>query len=133
MKWRAYSPAQPAASSASAATTPLARERLEARPDGTLTQRVKAPWRDGTAHILMERRELIERLIPLVPPPRAQQVRYHGILAPGAGDLGASEEPTELDRAATPQEPEAPRDKERQMRWAARLRGRGPALLAKRL
>jgi len=32
----------------------------------------------------MERSELIERLVPLIPPPRAHQVRYHGILAPGA-------------------------------------------------
>ena len=32
----------------------------------------------------MERSELIERLVPLIPPPRAHQVRYHGILAPCA-------------------------------------------------
>ena len=32
----------------------------------------------------MERSELIERLVPLIPPPRAHQVRYHGILAPSA-------------------------------------------------
>ena len=31
-----------------------------------------------------ERSELIERLVPLIPPPRAHQVRYHGILAPAA-------------------------------------------------
>jgi hypothetical protein len=30
----------------------------------------------------MERRELLERLAPLIPPPRAHQVRYHGVLAP---------------------------------------------------
>ena len=32
----------------------------------------------------MERRELLERLAPLIPPPRAHQVRYHGVLAPCA-------------------------------------------------
>ncbi|MBW2543649.1 MAG: transposase [Deltaproteobacteria bacterium] len=32
----------------------------------------------------MEQSELIERLVPLIPPPRAHQVRYHGILAPCA-------------------------------------------------
>ncbi len=46
--------------------------------------RLKTRWRDGTTHILMERSERIERLIPLIPPPRAHQVRYHGILAPSA-------------------------------------------------
>ena len=66
------------------ARPPLANERLEERPDGTLALRLKTRWRDGTTHILMERRELIDRLVPLVPPPRAHQVRYHGILAPSA-------------------------------------------------
>jgi hypothetical protein len=32
----------------------------------------------------MERHELLERLVPLIPPPRAHQVRYHGVLAPCA-------------------------------------------------
>jgi len=59
-------------------------ERLEALPDGRLSYRLKTRWRDGTTHILMERRELLERLAPLIPPPRAHQLRYHGILAPCA-------------------------------------------------
>lgn len=52
--------------------------------DGRLAYRLKTPWRDGTTHVVMERRELLERLAPLIPPPRAHQVRYHGILAPCA-------------------------------------------------
>jgi hypothetical protein len=32
----------------------------------------------------MKRHELLERLAPLIPPPRAHQVRYHGVLAPCA-------------------------------------------------
>jgi Putative transposase len=66
------------------ARPPLANERLEERIDGQLLLRLKTRWRDGTTHIAMERRELIERLVPLIPPPRAHQVRYHGILAPCA-------------------------------------------------
>jgi hypothetical protein len=33
---------------------------------------------------VMERHELLERLAPLIPSPRAHQVRYHGVLAPCA-------------------------------------------------
>jgi len=66
------------------ARPPLASERLEEREDGTLALRLKTRWRDGTTHILMERSELIERLVPLIPPPRAHQVRYPGVLAPSA-------------------------------------------------
>jgi len=66
------------------ARPPLANERLEEHPDGRLALRLKTRWRDGTSHILMERSELIDRLVPLIPPPRAHQLRYHGILAPCA-------------------------------------------------
>ncbi len=66
------------------ARPPLAIERLEATSDGRLAYRLKTPWRDGTTHVLMEPHELLERLAPLIPPPRAHQVRYHGILAPCA-------------------------------------------------
>jgi hypothetical protein len=66
------------------ARPPLAHDRLEVRSDGRLTLRLKTRWRDGTTHILMERHELLERLVPLIPPPRAHQVRYHGVLAPCA-------------------------------------------------
>jgi hypothetical protein len=66
------------------ARPPIANHRLEERADGRLTLRLKTRWRDGTTHILMERSELIERLVPLIPPPRAHQVRYHGVLAPAA-------------------------------------------------
>jgi hypothetical protein len=61
------------------ARPPLASERLEQRSDGTLALRLKRRWRDGTTHIVMERSELIERLVPLIPPPRSHQVRYHGL------------------------------------------------------
>ena len=66
------------------ARPPLALERLEALPNGLLSYRLKTRWRDGTTHVLMERRELLERLAPLIPPPRAHLVRYHGLLAPCA-------------------------------------------------
>ncbi len=66
------------------ARPPLALGRLEAMTDGRLAYRLKTPWRDGTTHVVMERRELLERLAPLIPPPRAHQVRYHGVLAPYA-------------------------------------------------
>jgi len=66
------------------ARPPLALERLEELGDGRLAYRLKTPWRDGTTHVVMERTELLERLAPLVPPPRAHQVRYHGLLAPCA-------------------------------------------------
>ena len=64
--------------------SPIALDRLETQPEGRLSYKLKTQWRDGTTHILMERSELLERLAPLIPPPRAHQFRYYGILAPCA-------------------------------------------------
>ncbi len=66
------------------ARPPLALERLQTMADGRLAYRLKTRWRDGTTHVVMERHELLERLAPLIPPSRAHQVRYHGVLAPCA-------------------------------------------------
>ena len=63
---------------------PLAVERLERLPGGRLAYRMKAPWRDGTTHVIMSGGELVEKLAALVPAPRFHLVRYFGILASAA-------------------------------------------------
>ena len=66
------------------ARPPLAGERLSVLDDGRLLYRLKRRWRDGTTHMVFEPLELIEKLAALVPPPRLNLVRYHGVLAPAA-------------------------------------------------
>jgi hypothetical protein len=41
-----------------------------------------ATWRDGTTHVTSEPLELIEKLVALIPAPRACTVRCHDVLAP---------------------------------------------------
>jgi hypothetical protein len=67
-----------------AARPPLATERLSRLPDGRLLYRLKRRWRDGTSHVTFAPIELVEKLAALVPPPRFNRVRYHGVLAPSA-------------------------------------------------
>ena len=43
-------------------------------------------WSDGTYQIVLSPEELLEKLAALVPPPRLNLVRYHGVLAPNAAD-----------------------------------------------
>ena len=40
---------------------PLAVERLERLPGGRLAYRMKAPWRDGTTHVIMSGGELVDK------------------------------------------------------------------------
>jgi hypothetical protein len=63
---------------------PIARERLLELPGGQIAYRLRHPWRDGTTHVVFEPTELIEKLAVLVPWPRSNALRYHGVFAPGA-------------------------------------------------
>ena len=64
------------------ARPPIATDRLSQMEDGRLELRLKRPWRDGTTAFRFTPHELIERLVAIVPRPRAHLVRYHGVLAP---------------------------------------------------
>jgi hypothetical protein len=66
------------------ARPPLSTERLEPLPDGRYRWRLKRPWSDGTSALRFDPVELMERLAALIPPPRQNLVRYHGVLAPNA-------------------------------------------------
>ena len=64
---------------------PLATERLSRLPNGRLLYRLKRRWPDGTSHMIFEPLDFLAKLAALVPPPRFNSVRYHGVLAPSAG------------------------------------------------
>jgi hypothetical protein len=63
------------------ARPPIANDRWQELPDGRLALRFKQAWRDGTTHIVYSPHELIEKLIPLIPPPRRHVVRYSGVIS----------------------------------------------------
>jgi hypothetical protein len=45
---------------------------------------LKTPYRDGTTHVLFEPVDFIARLAALVPKPRVNLTRYHGVFAPNS-------------------------------------------------
>ena len=63
---------------------PLAQGSLQKLSAEEYAFKLKTPWSDGTTHLILSPFELIEKLAALVPPPRANLVRYHGVLAPNA-------------------------------------------------
>ena len=64
----------------------MASGRLRFVDPQTLLFSLKTPWADGTTSLLLSPTELIEKLAALVPPPRRNLIRYHGVLAPAAAD-----------------------------------------------
>ena len=63
---------------------PLAQDRVSIRPDGNIGYTLSKPWRDGTTELSFAPLDFIARLAALIPPPRANLVRYHGVFAPAA-------------------------------------------------
>jgi hypothetical protein len=61
------------------ARPPLALERMSETPDGKILYKLKSSYSDGTTHILFDRMELVEKVVALIPPPRANLLRYHGV------------------------------------------------------
>jgi hypothetical protein len=54
--------------------------------DGQVRLRLRKPWptQDGVTVLTFEPVEFLGRLAPLIPPPYAHQIRYHGLFAPRA-------------------------------------------------
>ncbi len=63
---------------------PLALDRLSTEANGRIIYELKHPFKDGTTHFVFEPLEFLAKLAALVPRPRANLTRYHGVLAPNA-------------------------------------------------
>ena len=62
----------------------IANERLKLNGAGDVVLQLKSPYQDGTTHIVMSPLEFMQRLAALVPRPRLNLIRFHGVLAPNA-------------------------------------------------
>ncbi|HPI40751.1 MAG TPA: transposase, partial [Pseudobdellovibrionaceae bacterium] len=60
----------------------ISEERLSLNCRGEVVYKLKKTWDDGTTAIKLTQIELMERLVALVPRPRVNLTRYHGVLAP---------------------------------------------------
>ena len=66
------------------ARPPIVNERLSTNRAGQAVYELKQPFRDGTTHVVFEPLDFIARLAALVPRPRVNLTRYHGLFAPRA-------------------------------------------------
>ena len=59
-------------------------KRLSLLSNGPVRYELKTPYRDGTTHIIFEPMDFIARLVALVPKPRVNLTRFHGVFAPNS-------------------------------------------------
>ena len=101
-------------------------KRLSLTPNGNVRYALKTPYRDGTTHVIFEPLDFIARLAALVPKPRVNLTRFHGVFAPNSRYRGRV---TRARRGRGGQHgmttgPEEPAVAERRasMSWAQRLK-----------
>ena len=87
---------------------------------------LKTPYRDGTTHVIFEPLDFIARLAALVPKPRVNLTRFHGVFAPNSryrGRVTKAKRGRGGRRGATgdPEVPTAP-ERRTSMSWAQRLK-----------
>jgi len=58
--------------------------RLSLTNQGHIRYALKTPYRDGTTHVIFEPLDFIARLAALVPKPRVNLTRFHGVFAPNS-------------------------------------------------
>ena len=84
----------------------------------------QTPYRDGTTQVAFDTVDLMARLTALVPKPRVNLTRYHGVLAPNhrlRGDVTPARRGKELKTGANT-EPKTPAECHAAMTWAQRLK-----------
>ncbi len=59
-------------------------KRLSLTRNGQIRYGLKTPWRNGTTHVIFEPLDFIARLVALVPKPRVNLTRFHGVFAPNS-------------------------------------------------
>lgn len=62
----------------------VSEKRLSLTPNGHVRYQLKTPYRDGTTYVIFEPLDFIARLAALVPKPRVNLTRFHGVFAPNS-------------------------------------------------
>ena len=80
----------------------VSEKRLSLTSNGNIRYQLKTPYRDGTTHVIFEPLDFIARLAALIPKPRANLTRFHGVFAPNSKHR-ALVAPSKRGKSAKPQ------------------------------
>ena len=61
----------------------ISTDRMALTNQGNIRYTLKTPYRDGTTHIILEPLDFMARLAALIPKPRVNLTRFHGVFARG--------------------------------------------------
>jgi hypothetical protein len=105
----------------------VSEKRLAVTSHGKVRYELKTPYRDGTTHVIFEPLDFIAKLAALVPKPRANLTRFHGVLAPNSKHR-INVTPAKRGKGGNTQDvkskksAELPVNEHKEMNWAQRLK-----------
>lgn len=102
----------------------VSEKRLSLTPNGNIRYELKTPYRDGTTHVIFEPLDFIARLAALVPKPRVNLTRFHGVFAPNSKHraLVTPAKRGKGKKANASEDPPTPAERRASMTWAQRLK-----------
>jgi len=104
----------------------VSEKRLSLLDDGRIRYELKTPYRDGTTHVIFEPLDFLARLAALVPKPRVNLTRYHGVFAPNSThriNITPAQRGKGRKRSTSEDEPDpTPAERRAAMTWAQRLK-----------
>lgn len=100
-------------------------KRLSITRNGRVRYELKTPWRNGTTHVIFEPLDFISRLVALIPKPRVNLTRFHGVFAPNS-KYRAKVTPARRGKCkkchSANETDQTPAEKRASMTWAKRLK-----------
>jgi len=104
----------------------VSEKRLSLTPNGNVRYQLKTPYKDGTTHVIFEPLDFIARLAALVPKPRVNLTRFHGVFAPDSKHR-ALVTPAKRGKGSKLKAPDeaqdqTPAERRAAMTWAQRLK-----------
>jgi len=102
----------------------ISEKRLSLTSAGNIRYQLKTPYSDGTTHVIFEPLDFISKLASLVPKPKVNLTRFHGVFAPNSkhritvtpAKRGKGKQRGDLKEDKTPDE------RRSAMTWAQRLK-----------
>jgi hypothetical protein len=100
---------------------PVSASRLSLTESGNIRYELKTPYRNGTTHVIFEPLDFISKLAALIPSPRVNLTRFHGVFAPNSqyrsGIINRRVEDKFSEKTV-----QTAIEKQGAIRWAARLK-----------
>lgn len=100
---------------------PVAAHRLSLTSSGKICYELKSAFSDGTTHVVFEPLDFISKLAALVPSPRVNLTRFHGVFAPNS-QYRSSIIIQKKDKKSAEKDMRTEGEKRGAMTWAARLK-----------